>query len=262
LRDILVGKRHDQQSHDERAAICANRYFDGILVHSDAKFARLEESFHSQTPLRVPVFYTGFVSPQEMNGVKRTTPRKRQVVVSAGGGLVGEPLLRVAIEAHALIRQTEDLEMKIVSGPFLPEPEWHALRTRARGKGGLVLRRFVPDLLAELRNASASVSQCGYNTVLDILRSGVPALVVPFGEGKEDEQMNRARRLEQLGALRVLEQAHLSAERLAQEIRALLKFTPSELHLDLNGAHNSARILGRLVNEQRRTTFPATQEAV
>ena len=151
--------------------------------------------------------------------------------------------------------------MKIVAGPFLPEPEWHALRALARGKGGLVLRRFVPDLLAELRTASASVSQCGYNTVLDILRSGVPALVVPFGEGREDEQMNRARRLEQLGALRVLEQGHLYAERLAQEIRALLAFKPSELHLDLNGAHNAARMLAGLVKERRLTNISAKQEA-
>ncbi len=248
LRDILVGQRRDQQGHDDRAVEVANRFFDAILVHSDPMFARLEESFHPQTALRVPVWYTGFVSRGQKNDRDPKPARRRRVVVSAGGGLVGEPLLRTAIEAHALLRQTEEIEMKVIAGPFLPAEAWSALRASSRGKKGLSLCNFVPDLVAELRTASASVSQCGYNTVLDIVRSGVPALVVPFGEGKEDEQMNRARRLERLGALRILEQKEMSAQRLAEEIRALRRFTPKGLQIELNGARDSAQILEKLVH--------------
>lgn len=250
LRDILVSKRRDQQSHDERAVEVANRFFDAILVHSDPKFARLEESFHPQTALRVPVCYTGFVSHDQKEGVAPRSAQKRRVIVSAGGGLVGEPLLRTAIEAHGLLRDAEDIEMKVITGPFVPAKAWNALRAMSRRKRGLSLRRFVPNLLTELRSASASVSQCGYSTVLEILRSGVPALVVPFGQGREDEQMNRARRLERLGALRVLEEENMNAQRLAEEIRTLLQFKPQALQLDLNGAQDSARILERLVHEQ------------
>src|SRR5215213_9502605 len=47
LRDILVGKRSEQQKHDARAVETANRYFDAVLVHSDPTFARLEESVGS-----------------------------------------------------------------------------------------------------------------------------------------------------------------------------------------------------------------------
>ena len=39
----------------------ANAYFDAVLVHADARFATLEETFHPSVPLRVPVHYTGFV---------------------------------------------------------------------------------------------------------------------------------------------------------------------------------------------------------
>src|SRR2546426_6352428 len=76
LRDILVGQRRDQQSHDDRAAEVANRFFDAILVHSDPKFARLEESFHPQTALRVPVCHTGFVSRNQKNSVAPRPARK------------------------------------------------------------------------------------------------------------------------------------------------------------------------------------------
>ena len=40
LRDILVGGREDQQSFDDRAAEQLDRWFDGVLVHADPRFAR------------------------------------------------------------------------------------------------------------------------------------------------------------------------------------------------------------------------------
>ncbi|HEX8163422.1 MAG TPA: glycosyltransferase [Pyrinomonadaceae bacterium] len=262
LRDILVGKKHDQQKHDARAAETANKYFDAVLVHSDPTFARLEESFGSCGALRTPVHYTGFVLPEHGSGPdgwKRAVPwrgeskhggaagRPRQILVSAGGGLVGEPLFRAAVEAYREVRRTPDVSMKIVTGPFLPEAAWLSLREAARALPGLSVRRFMPDLCAEMRRSAATVSQCGYNTALDVLRARVPALVVPFSEGGEDEQSKRARRLEQLGALRVLEQHELGAGRFAGELRALLEFQPRALGLDLRGVGNTALLVERLL---------------
>jgi predicted glycosyltransferase len=247
LRDILVGQRAKQQQHDARAIETANRYFDAVLVHSDPAFARLEESLGSYGQLAVPVHYTGFVLPaQEMTGgdAKRVA---RQLLISAGGGIVGEALFRTAAAAYPLVRETEDVTMKIVAGPFLPEGAWRSLREPARRLRGLSVRRFVPDLCAEMRRSAASVSQCGYNTALDILRAGVPALVVPFADGDEDEQLKRARRLESLGALRVAEQRELDPARFAQELRELLAFRPQRSALDMRGGHNSARLIESLL---------------
>ncbi len=105
----------------------------------------------------------------------------------------------------------------------------------------------------ELRSAAASISQCGYNTAMDILRSRVPALVVPFSGEKQDEQMNRARRLERLGALRVLEPERLNAQTLAAEIEAFAPVSsPAPYELDMNGVENTAQVLKDLV-QQRQT---------
>jgi predicted glycosyltransferase len=57
--------------------------------------------------------------------------------------------------------------------------------------------------------SAVSVSQGGYNTTMDILGCTTPAVVVPYGEGREDEQAARAQRLERLGALRVLDPSRL-----------------------------------------------------
>jgi predicted glycosyltransferase len=247
LRDILVGKQAQQQ-HDERAVALANRYFDAVLVHSDPTFARLEESLVTYSSLRTPVHYTGFVQAAVAAAQgKRRPPRARQILVSAGGGLVGEPLFGAAVAAFALLNQRDDVRMKIIAGPFLPEDVWRSLRISAHGQRGLSLSRFVPDLCGEMQRSVASVSQCGYNTALDVLRAGVPALVVPFAAGGEDEQLKRARRLEKLGAVRVVEQHDLDAARLAAELRNLLDFTPQAVRLDLDGANNTTRLVASLL---------------
>lgn len=242
IRDILVGRGGGQEAFDDRASELANDYFDAVLVHSDPSFARLDESFRPRVPLRTSIRYTGFVVP---NGdVSHGGPRPGQhLVVSAGGGIVGAPLLTAAVEAH---RHLDDVAMKIIAGPFLPEDAWQDLRNRSAQRHGLALCRSVPDLGAELRAARASISQCGYNTALDVLRARVPALIVPYAENGEDEQTSRARRLEHLGAVRVLDPDDLRPRRLADEIRELLRFRPRHPRFDLRGGPNTVRILDEL----------------
>ena len=110
------------------------------------------------------------------------------------------------------------------------------------------MRHAVPDLAHELRHAAASVSQCGYNTAMDLLESRVPALVVPYGEANEDEQLKRARRLEALGALRVLPVAEMTPPRLAVEITSLAAFTPTVSRLNLHGADRTADLLEAMLD--------------
>jgi predicted glycosyltransferase len=239
LRDILVSRGERQAAHDERAARVVNRLFDAVLVHSDPRFARLDESFRPDTRLRVPVHHTGFVLPPAPHS---GGARRDRVVVSAGGGRVGEPLLRAAVGAHE-----PGTPMTVVAGPFLPEETWRSLRGAAHSRRGLELVRCVPDLEAELQSAAASVSQCGYNTALEVVRSGVPALFVPFAAPGEDEQTRRAARLAALGCARMLHAHALDSERLAAELRSLRAFTPARTGLDMDGAERSAERLEQLV---------------
>ena len=248
LRDILVQRN---QHHDELACHRANRYFHAVLVHSDARFAQLEESFHSQSPLKIPVHYTGFVTRKREEAPDQELQRTGRIVVSAGGGLVGEALLRTAIEAYELLAAPDKPEMRLIGGPFIPEQSWHFLVELAGKQQGISLVRSVPDLGAELRTAAASISQCGYNTAMDILRSRVPALVVPFSGDKQDEQMNRARRLERLGALRILEQERCNAQGMAQEIESLFHFRPNPVQLDMNGVTNTAQVLKDMLRQKQ-----------
>lgn len=246
LRDIMVNARKDQVRHDNRARWLIDRYFDGILVHSDPQFASLDESFKPTKPLQKPVFYTGFVLPR--GEVKPQKARQRQVVVSAGGGMVGAPLFQVAIKAQPMLWERFKLPMTLVAGPFLPEPDWQDLVEKTQRSPGLSLLRHVPNMTDLLLSHSVSVSQCGYNTVMDLLKSGISALVVPFSQGQEDEQGNRAERLSNLGLLRKVEASELDVERFVLEVEKSLMFKPNPSALELNGAARSTDIIHELSN--------------
>ncbi len=263
VRDILVNARPDRQHHDDRARWITDRYFDAVLVHSDPLFARLEESFSPRTQLSVPVFHTGFVLPDRAQ--TRTVERGKHVLVSAGGGMAGYPLFRTALDAHDVLWRDNKIPMRLVAGPFLPEEHWNELLRAGESRPALELIRSVPDLCWEMRQAAVSVSQCGYNTSMDILSSNVPAVVVPYAEGREDEQLNRAERLADLGTLRLLHPNRLNGSALVEAIRECLSFKPNSCKLDLDGAKNTASFIRQLTgirDKHPRVEFAAvTQRA-
>jgi predicted glycosyltransferase len=250
VRDILVGRGSEQAAYDERVCRLANANFDLILVHCDPRFATLEESFDPATELRVPVRYTGFVSAPRPAAAapRRAAPT---VIVSAGGGRVGEPLLQAAIEAYPRLRRQRGVEMRVIAGPFLPDDAWRRLRASAEGVDGLVVLREVENLGAELAGGAVSVSQCGYNTALDVLKSGIPALVVPYLAPGEDEQLRRAQRLAALGAVRLLDPRVLDGDELARDVASLLGTVPRGVELDLDGADASAELLWQALERPR-----------
>ena len=143
-------------------------------------------------PLSVPVHYTGFVAGATTHDHARTRRPHRRA--RAGGGRVGAPLLEAAIEACDGTPDARDRRPADAAG-----------RTSTRCKRRAPGERRAPPLRPRPRarssaSAAASISQCGYNTALDLVRTRVPALVVPYATPEEDEQTRRARRLEQLGA--------------------------------------------------------------
>jgi predicted glycosyltransferase len=91
----------------------------------------------------------------------------------------------------------------------------------------------------------------GYNTCMDILTTGVPALVWPYAGDRE--QPLRAARLAEKGWLSVLEDVDLAPEPLGLRIAAALTPAPRPIgRLDLQGAVNTVRF----IETQHRTRPP------
>ena len=112
---------------------------------------------------------------------------------------------------------------------------------QARGVAGVDLLRHVPDMVAEMRLARASLSQCGYNTALDLVVSGVPALVVPYETGTENEQRDRAERWPISASCSTCASITVAATAGAGDLEEVLGFRPRPAALALDGAQRSWR---------------------
>jgi predicted glycosyltransferase len=79
---------------------------------------------------------------------------------------------------------------------------------------------------------------------MDILSAGVRAILYPFTGNNNQEQTMRARKLEQRGRVRLIEQ--LEPKRLAKMMAQTLETTVPDVAIDMNGAATTARILSAL----------------
>ena len=80
---------------------------------------------------------------------------------------------------------------------------------RGLGRPNLVVETMRPDLPALMAAAALSISQAGYNTLLELMAVRARAVVVPFEGGVETEQRLRADLLAEIGALEVVAEAEL-----------------------------------------------------
>ena len=226
--------------------------FDFVLVHGDPAFIPLEESFPLASEISDRLIYTGYVAKAPEAGhaaASEETAGADEVVVSVGGGAVGGALLRTAIETR---RQgyLANRRWRLLAGPNLPEPEFAALA--AGLPEGVVLEQYRPDFPQMLGRCRVSVSQAGYNTVLDILAARAAAVVVPFASGRETEQSLRAERLAARGVLELLPENQLSPDRLASAMNRAMFARPATIAIDTGGARRSARLIAAMIRSPDR----------
>jgi len=166
--------------------------------------------------------------------------------VSAGGGVAGRKLIEAAVAAAQRLLNRWP-RWCIITGPNFPKPEQAALAAQLPEGGRL--EAFRPDFPGLLAGAKLSVSQAGYNTVCDILRARCRAVLIPFAEGGETEQSERAKRLRTLGFATVVREDRISPESLAKAMLAAPE--PPSHPIDLNGARATARLIAERFAEAK-----------
>ncbi len=216
LRDVLSRNRRPEKTAWMLDTFA--RHFDLALVHGDPDFLPLERSFPEAAGIAAKLRYTGYVV-DEMPDSEAGTAGTGEAIVSTGGGAVAGPLIEAALAARALSPLAE-APWRFLIGPNMAEAAFRDLAARAGA--GVTIERARPDFRSLLACAQLSISQAGYNTVLEVLAAGVPAVVVPFAAGSETEQSLRARLLAERGALSLVEEAALTPASLATAITAAL----------------------------------------
>lgn len=241
VRDVIVSKDDPAKL---RAMLQRAASYRRVLVHGDPGLLPFASSFPLAHELGDRLCHTGYLAPRP---VGRPAGLRAEIVVSAGGGAVGLRVLEAAVAARRLL---PDRPWRIVTGPALGAPEFARL-ARAAGPG-LAVERYRPDLPELIAVAAVSVSQAGYNTVVETLAAGTPMVLVPFADGAEDEQTRRATALASRGLARVVEERALSPDVLAQAVAAALAGPPPAASaIRLDGAARSAELLLELIDGRR-----------
>lgn len=231
VRDVLTA-----QADPARLAAMAERAraeLDAVLVHGDPCLIPFEASFPPAPAIADRLVYTGYVAatpvPRAPGG-----PGEGEIVVSAGGGAVGIPLYRAALGAA---RMAPDVTWRILVGRGTT---WRP----AEAPGNAIVEPNRPDFRALLANCRVSVSQGGYNTVVDVLAARARGVIVPFAGDGETEQTLRASRLAARGLVELLDEAVLAPASLAAAVRrAMTAPEPDVAVVALDGAGTSAALL-------------------
>lgn len=246
VRDILVEPGKPERIDEMVAQI--RRYFDLVLIHGDADFIAFDETFPRMAEIADISRYTGYVAdpalPRQSDGAGAG-----EVIVSTGGGAVSDDMLQAAIDARAL-SPLADTPWRVLIGHNLPEAEFRSYRDTA--PEGVVVERSRPDFRQLLANCTLSISQGGYNTVMEVLAAGTRAVCIPYAGGLESEQTLRCRLLADKNALEIVEPEAVTAEDVAAAItRAMARPARISAPVDMGGAENTAAILHTALNLHR-----------
>jgi predicted glycosyltransferase len=248
LRDILVEKKQDRLMHEQRAVKALNTYFDCLLVHADPQVVTLETTFELIDEIDVPLHYTGFITPQPTPGCRARmrsslglTEDKKLIVASIGSGSVGTHLLKATAEAAQILAGSTELHLRLFTGPYGDASLFEEI---SAGNTILVVERFSNQFIDWLAAADLSVSMAGYNTSMNVLAAGTPALMLPFDQNLE--QGLRVRKLTIDHPIRMLQEEDLTPRQLAGIMARQLEKQRYRTTVDLDGARRTRNILEEL----------------
>jgi predicted glycosyltransferase len=237
-------------------------FFDTFLIHTPEKLetpylqqthssALLSDSYAKiMKDLKKKIIYTGYVFPQQvMTGGTQLAARKSSaptIVISRGGGAVYPKLITLAIEAQRII--DDQVHTVIACGPATSCEEMALFKSNLKpeDEGRVFLASHLTDLDDHLRACRVSVSLCGYNTSVQLMRYGTPSVIVPYQNSLSktpNDQVARARLLAERFSSLVLDYNAMTARSLADAIKKQMSSPrPNQAPSDwFNGADVAAR---------------------
>jgi predicted glycosyltransferase len=235
IRDLL--NPPSKPAKAEEAERFVARFFDGILVHGDATLVPPQAGWPFGPYGARALHLTGYIDDTQ------TTPDTMHhhdaIVVSGGGSAASLPLYRAACDAALLL---PDQKWHILIGHGVTQDAFDTLIANA--PANTIIERARRDFRALLAGARLSISQAGYNTIVDLLATRRPMVLVPFAAGQEQEQTLRARVLQEAGWAQIVSEGELKGPSLAEAVTDALALPPcSNIRIDLDGVNGSMAAL-------------------
>lgn len=244
IRDILAPPSKPQKAGYADQMIAG--YYDAVLVHSDASITPLELSWPVSSVLAPKIHYTGFVAPPAPPA-HPSAEGSDEIIVSAGGGDVGAQIFATALDAA---KRDKNRAWRLLLGGANADKRSAAMAKTAPPNATIEPAR--PDFRQMLHHAAASISMCGYNTALDVLQTGCPAVFVPFDAGGEVEQGIRANALARRPGIAVVRSAELTVDTMLRAVDAVTHMPrPAPLRSGLDGAATTVQLVSQMAGARR-----------
>ena len=253
LRDILDAPDVVQDRWQSEGAYAAmERYYDRVLVYGRREVYDLAEQYRFPPDVIPRMHYCGYVCTPVAG--QYTTTRAtylgdadadtKLIVAMAGGGADAYPMMRALVDALPVVQDRQPCVLVLVTGPFMPLERVVDLQEQLRGQPAHVLMS-VSDSLSLIQSADLVVAMAGYNTTMELLQLGKPAVLIPRA-GPSAEQRLRARLFAAKGWIKTVDPDDLHTGQLAQAIvdnLASVPHTPVENRPDLNGLNTAVEQL-------------------
>ena len=238
VRDILVTPPKPERLVEMLERV--DQYFDHVLVHGDPDLIPFDKTFPHAAKIAGKLHYTGYVVDRTGRRGGPGSPGWDEVLVSAGGGAVGDKLLRAAILARAGSALAHK-RWRVLAGVKVTEDEFRTLsKFAASVSPDIMVERARGDFPSLLMNCALSISQGGYNTLMEGMHAGCRAIIVPYAGGLETEQTLRAGLLTERDVITTLGEEELSPAALVTAIDRALAMQPAAGDFRTDGASDGA----------------------
>lgn len=210
VREVLVPRPLEKE---RRMVDSVRKCIHTVFIRGDPEVVRFDETFSLAHEIADKLCYTGYIgtSPPAI-----WPQRKRQILVSQGGGNVGRELLEGAIAVAALL---PDYTFLLAAGSRTSLAELDALRATVRSRNVEIVP-FLANFQMHLRESCLSINMGGDNTLMDVVSARTPSLAYPYDGNSEQEF--RIKKFAQRGFVHRLAREDLIAQSLKEKIQQAL----------------------------------------
>ncbi len=254
LRDILddphtVAREWDDNESERAVA----DFFGTVWVYGDPTVYDMVEEYNMSNVVAEKVRYTGYLDssmrleheaePEITSLVKSIDKNAPLIFCQVGGGQDGARLAEAFVDTEL----PGDSVGVLLTGPFMPPETRQHMKARAKENSRLRLVEFTAEPAHLLRRADRVIAMGGYNTVCEVLCMEKSSLIVPRTSPRT-EQLIRAERLRDLGALALLDPdvmtPQLLASWLGEDVKAPVGIRD---RLDFNGLKRIPHLANELL---------------
>lgn len=237
-------------------------YYDQVFIYGDRRVFDPLVEYPLLGRILHKVSITGYVTGTPPGNAKKASKDGPPLVlVTVGGGDDG--MQRISHYLDAIRLGSTPWKSHIVTGPLMPRSRVHEYKHEIKHselRDRVKISMFHGDIPGLMRDADAVVSMAGYNSCLEILKSGTPGILLPREQMRQEQSIRAAR----LAALGLAQRVPIGdATGLRQAIEYALSARPKPmLELNFDGLDNICDVLAHAAGSQSLSTRSATNSGV